>query len=62
MSQPVTLEFLREQMDRFLVQLQETHDGIREIREIMQRCIAKARDVQELLDECKSILDEGLCA
>lgn len=56
MAERVTLEFLSKQMDRLLVELQQTHEGIGEIREIMRRCITKARDVQELLDELSSLM------
>jgi hypothetical protein len=62
MAEPITLEFLSKQLDRILGQAQAMQEELHETRAITQRCIAKARDVQDLLDELKAVLDEALCA
>jgi len=56
MPKPVTLEYLSKQMDRMLAEIEAMHEDLRETAATMQRCIAKARDVQELLDEVSSLM------
>jgi len=43
-------------MDRMLAEIEAMHEDLRETAATMQRCIAKARDVQELLDEVSSLM------
>jgi hypothetical protein len=55
MAEQVTLEFLSRQCDRLIAELQSTRDGLREIREIIQRCIVKTNETQQLMDEFLSL-------
>jgi hypothetical protein len=55
MSEPVTLESLSKQRDRMLVEMQAMRDAIQDTRKIIHRCIAKASEVQELMEEFLSL-------
>ncbi len=62
MAEPITLEFLSRQCDRILAELEATRDAMRGTTEILRRCIAKAEEVQQLMDECLSLMQDPECA